>query len=78
MIGTIASALWRPMAAILALVGWTWLQRRQGAQAAHTAQAEANVKAVQNGADGAAQAKADMRKGKTPQEVKDANDAKWR
>ena len=41
-------------------------------------QAEATAKAVQRGAEGAAEATTALRKGKTPQEVKDANDRAWR
>ena len=72
------SALWRPLAFLLGLVGFGALQRHRGARAAKDRQAAAEAKAVMRGAEGAAEAKADLRTGKTPQEVKDANDRKWR
>lgn len=72
------SALWRPVAVVLGLLGFGAVQRRRGAQDAKAKQTEANVKAIIRGAEGAADAKANLRNGKTPQEVKDENDRRWR
>ena len=71
-------ALWRPFAIVLGVLTFGAFKRREGAQAAKAKQAEANVAAVERGVEGAAEAKADLRAGKTAQEVKDGNDAAWR
>jgi hypothetical protein len=52
--------------------------RSSGAAKLKRKQAEATVKGVQDGAKGAAKADADLRAGKTPQQIKEENDAKWR
>lgn len=51
--------------------------RSSGAAKVKRKQAEAKVKAVERGAKGAARATKDLREGKTPQEIKEANDAGW-
>ena len=52
--------------------------RASGRAKASQRQAEATVNGIQRGAEGAADATADIKAGKTPQEVKNANDAAWR
>jgi len=52
--------------------------RSSGKAKARQNQAERTVKGVQDGAKGAAKADADLRAGKTPQQIKEENDAKWR
>ncbi|WP_206689943.1 hypothetical protein, partial [Streptococcus pseudopneumoniae] len=70
--------LWPYLAAGgLAVFGW-FAARRSGAKAQKAKQAEDRAEAAQRGTEGAAEAVTQMRKGKTPQEVKDANDAAWR
>jgi hypothetical protein len=66
------------LAAIAAALGLFLTGKRRGAQEVKAKQAEATIKAVQRGAEGAAEATAALRKGKTPQEVKDGNDKAWR
>jgi len=74
----IARALAKVLALVLAVMTFGAWQRRQGAAKARQRQAEATVKGIQRGAEGAADAAADIKAGKTPQEVKNANDAAWR
>lgn len=74
----IARALAKVLALVLAVLTFGAWQRRQGAAKARQRQAEAILKGIQEGADGAAEAASQIKAGKTPQEVKDANDAAWR
>lgn len=73
----IARALAKVLALVLAVLTFGAWQRRQGQKALKGRQAEATLKAVQKGAEGAAEAVADIKAGKTPQEVKESNDARW-
>ena len=74
----IARAVAKVLALVLAVLTFGAWQRRQGARAQKGQQAEATLKAVQKGATGAAEAVGEIKAGKTPQEVKNANDAAWR
>ena len=65
---------WKYLAAAAGLI----LLYSKGRADAKAKQAEAVAKGVEAGAKGAAQAEADLRAGKTPQQVKEANDAAWR
>lgn len=64
--------------AVLTFGAW---QRRQGAQAAKAKaradQAEATVEALHRANEGRNEAVTDLRKGKSPAQVKAGNDAKW-
>ncbi len=51
--------------------------RSSGAAKVRQKQAEAVAKGVEAGAKGAAKAEADLRAGKTPEEIVRGNDAKW-
>jgi regulator of protease activity HflC (stomatin/prohibitin superfamily) len=50
---------------------------QQGRLAERADQAEATVKAVESGAKGAARAQRQLQDGKTPDEIRRANDARW-
>lgn len=52
--------------------------RAGGAAKVKRKQAEDTVKGVQAGAKGAAKAEADLRGGKSPEDIVRGNDAKWR
>jgi len=65
-------------AALLALVGAYFKGAANAKAKARAMQAEATVEAVQRASDGAAEAVTQIKAGKSPQEVKDANDAAWR
>jgi hypothetical protein len=53
-------------------------QRNKGAQGQKAKQAEAVAKGVEAGAKGAAKAEADLRAGKTPEQIVRENDNAWR
>lgn len=74
----IARMIGTAVMAVLAVLTFGAVKRREGAKAQKAKQDADTVKAVQRSAEGAAEAKTAIRKGKTPQEVKNANDAKWR
>lgn len=79
------SAIFRRLAwaalAVLAAVGLVARERRDAAKDAlekrDAKDAREEVEALQRGANGAAEGKAKLRDGKTPQQIKDGNDAKW-
>jgi hypothetical protein len=50
---------------------------QQGRLAERADEAEATVKAIERGARGAAQAQRELQNGKTPDEIRRANDARW-
>lgn len=62
--------------AAVIIAGW-FTARRSGIKAQQARQAEATVKGIQAGAKGAAKAEADLRAGKTPDQIVRANDGKW-
>lgn len=64
-------------AAVLLVLTFGAYQRRQGVKAAQAKRASDIAKAAKRGTEGAAEAVADIKAGKTPQQVKDANDARW-
>lgn len=74
----IARALAKIAGLALAVLTFGAWQRRQGAQAAKEKQAEAVAKGVEAGAKGAAKAEADLRAGKTPEDIVRGNDHEWR
>lgn len=65
-------------AAVLLVLKFGAYQRKQGVKAEQAKRADDIAKAAKRGAEGAADAVADINAGKTPQQIKDANDAKWR
>lgn len=69
---------WPWLAGAAALVGGWFVAKRSGAKGEREKQAQRTVKGVQAGAKEAAKAEAALRDGKTPQEIKEQNDAKWR
>lgn len=73
----IARVIGKILALALAVLTFGAWQRRQGQKALKGKQAEATLKAVQKGAEGAAEAVTQIKAGKTPQQVKEGNDARW-
>lgn len=73
----IARAVAKVLAVALTILTFGAWQRRQGQKALKGKQAEATLKAVQKGAEGAAGAVTQIKAGKTPQQVKEGNDARW-
>ena len=65
-------------AAVLLVITFGAYQRRQGVKAAQAKRAADIARAAQRGTEGAAEAVADIKAGKTPQQVKESNDAAWR
>lgn len=63
--------------AAVIIAGW-FTARRSGVKAQKAKQAEATVKGIQAGAKGAAKAEADLRAGKTPEQIIRENDNAWR
>lgn len=63
--------------AAVIIAGW-FTARRSGVKAQKAKQAEATVKGIQAGAKGAAKAEADLRAGKTPEQIARENDNAWR
>lgn len=82
MIGFILDQIISPFWPYIAAAGAALLAyltgRSSGAAKVKAKQAEARADAVIRGAEGAADAAKQINAGKTPQEVKDANDAAWR
>lgn len=70
----IVGGLWKPILKGLAMVGLYF----KGRADAKAKQAEATVKGIQAGAKGAAKAEADLRAGKTPEDIVRGNDRDWR
>lgn len=73
----IISPFWPIIAAAGAALVAYFTGRSSGAAKVRAKQAEARADAVIRGAEGAADAARQISAGKTPQEVKDANDARW-
>lgn len=61
----------------LAVLGWRAIERRDAVADERAREAQREAQALQRGAEGAANAKANLRKGKTPQQIRGENDAKW-
>jgi hypothetical protein len=70
--------IWPYLLAVGGLVVAFLTGRAGGAAKAKRKQAEDTVKGVQAGAKGAAKAEADLRGGKSPEDIVRGNDAKWR
>ena len=66
------------LAALAGLWGYGRVKRREGVKDERASRAAQDAKALQRGAEGAAEGKAKLNNGKTPQEVKHENDRKWR
>ena len=66
------------IAAVAAVLTFGAIKRREGVKDERAAEAQREVEALQRGAKGAAEGKAKLRTGETPQEVKNENDRKWR
>ena len=77
-VGGLLPNFWPWLAGAAGAVGLYVLGRFNGGAKVKQRQAENTVKGVQEGAKGAAKADADLRAGKTPQQIKEENDAKWR
>jgi len=65
------------LAAVAAVLTFGKIKQRQGMADERAKQAQRDAEALQRGAEGAAEGKAKLRDGKTPQQIKDGNDAKW-
>lgn len=76
-VGGFLPDFWPWLAGAIGAVGLYVLGRINGGAKARQKQAESTVKGVQQGAKGAARADADLRAGKTPQQIKEANDGRW-
>jgi hypothetical protein len=61
----------------LAVISFGYIKKREGVQAERAREAQRDAQALQRGAEGAAEGKAKLRTGKTPQQIKEDNDAKW-
>ena len=70
--------LWPWILAAGGVIVSLFVARRSGVKAERAKRAEATVKAVQKGTQGAADAASELRAGKTPEEIRNANDASWR
>lgn len=81
MIGFILDQIISPFWPIIAAAGAALLAyltgRSSGAAKVKAKQAEAQADAVIRGAEGAADAARQINAGKTPQQIKDDNDARW-
>jgi hypothetical protein len=65
------------LAAVAAVLTFGAFKKREGVQAERAREAERDAEALQRGAKGAAEGKAKLRDGKTPQQITGENDAKW-
>ena len=63
--------------AVAAVLTFGKIKKREGITQERAKKAKRESEALQRGAEGAAEGKAKLRKGKTPQQIKDENDAKW-
>ena len=70
LIGTVLAAL----AAVLTFGAY---KRREGVTEERARKAKREAEALQRGVKGAAEGRAKLRTGKTPQQIKEENDAKW-
>ena len=61
----------------LAILTFGKIKQRQGVTQERAREAQQEVEALQRGVKGAAEGKAKLRTGKTPQQIKEENDAKW-
>ena len=77
LITDILAPLWPYIAGAGVIVAGWFAARRSGAKAQKAKQAEARADAVIRGAEGAADAARQINAGKTPQQIKDDNDARW-
>jgi len=77
LVGAFLPNFWPYILAAVGVIASLFVARRSGVKAERAKRAEATIKAVQKGAQGAADAATDLRAGKTPQDIREQNDAKW-
>jgi len=65
------------LAAVAAVLTYGAIRKREGVQTERAREAQRETEALQRGAKGIAEGKAKLRDSKTPQQIKDGNDAKW-
>lgn len=65
------------LAALAAVLTFGAFKKREGVTEERAREAQQEAKALQRGAEGAAEGRAKLRTGKTPQQIKEENDAKW-
>jgi len=73
----IARLIGTALAAAAAVLTFGAIRKREGVQTERAREAQRDAEALQRGAEGAAEGKAKLRDGKTPQQIKDGNDVKW-
>lgn len=78
LVGAFLPNFWPYILAAVGVITSLFVARRSGVKAERAKQDKATVKAVQKGAQGAADAASELRAGKTPEEIRNANDASWR
>lgn len=64
--------------AMLGVLTFGAVKKREGMRDAKSKQTEATFKGIQAGAKGAAKAETDLRAGKTPEDIVRGNDDAWR
>jgi hypothetical protein len=74
----IARTIGMVVMAVLGVLTFGAMKKREGARDARQKRAEATVKRVEAGSKGAAEAEADLRAGKTPEDIVRGNDNAWR
>ena len=65
------------LAAVAAVLTFGAVKKREGVTQERAREAQRDAEALQRGAEGAAEGKAKLRDGKTPEQIKGENDAKW-
>ena len=65
------------LAALAAVMTFGAIRKREGVTEERAREAQKEAEALQRGAEGAAEGRAKLRKGKTPQQIKGENNAKW-
>ena len=73
----ILSPLWPYLAAAGGALLLLWRAKRKGVTEERAREAQRDAEALQRGVTGAAEGRAKLRTGKTPQQIKEENDAKW-
>ena len=73
----VVGGLWKPILAVLGALGLYAKGRSDAKAKARADQAEATVEALHRANEGRNEAVADLRKGKTPTEIKAKNDKAW-
>jgi hypothetical protein len=65
------------LAALAAVLTFGAFKKREGVTEERAREAQKEAEALQRGVTGAAEGRAKLRTGKTPQQIKEENDAKW-